>query len=526
MVTIASEIKSTYDELPYKSQPFPDSHPDRLATLARLFGLSPEPVTRCRVLELGCASGGNLIPMAVQLPHSEFVGVDLSRRQVEMAHKAIDDLGLCNIRIVHASILDIDDSWGMFDYVICHGVYSWVPAEVQDKILAVSAENLAPDGIGYVSYNTYPGWHMREMIRHMMCYHADQFEDTGRRIGQARALVDFLAGAVPTNDYYGLLLKDELDLIRESPDWYLFHDHLEVVNAPIYFYQFMERAGQKGLQYLAETNFSTMLTSGFPREVADTLKQISPNIVRTEQYMDFLRNRFFRQTLLCHKNLSPNRALGAESLDGFLVASALRPEAGEADLSPGVKQCFRMPDGRVISTDFPLTKAALVVLGEVWPRAIDLNSLHDAARQRLENGPSADGAEHDWTLLRGDLLHCYTANTVELHTWQADFVVKVDDRPKISKLAAYQSTQGHTIVNQRHEAGELDVFGRELAGFLDGDHDRRALLRSLDQRVTEGALAFRQNGIPVTDKASLENLLENALDETLRSFARSALLVE
>lgn len=526
MVTSESDFKSTYDELPYKSQPFSESHPDHLATLGRLFGLNPAPVTKCRVLELGCASGGNLIPMAFQLPDSEFVGVDLSRRQVDMAHKAIQDLGLHNIRIVHASIPDIDESWGTFDYIICHGVYSWVPAEVQDKILAVSADNLAPQGISYVSYNTYPGWHMREMIRHMMCYHADQFEDTGRRIGQARALVDFLASSVYTGDYYGSLLKDELDSIKDHPDWYLFHDHLEVVNAPIYFYQFIERAEKKGLQYLAETDFSTMLTSGFPEETAKTLKQISPNIIRTEQYMDFLRNRFFRQTLLCHKNLTPNRALGATSLEGFLIASALRPDSAVVDLSPGIKQNFRTPEARVISTDFPLTKAALVVLGECWPRAIELNALYTAARQRLVDTSCSDGSQDERTLLLGDLLHCYIANTVELHTWQADFTVNVSERPKISSLAAYQATLDHSTVNQRHEMGELDVFARKLIGFLDGSRDRSELLKALRHSVEKGDLAFRHDGNPVIAESALEQLLEKALDETLRRFANLALLVE
>ncbi|MCD4811464.1 hypothetical protein K8R14_02560, partial [bacterium] len=69
-----TEKRTSYDEVPYESQSFPQSHPDRLAMLARLFGLSPAPVTQCRVLELGCAGGGNLIPMAFHLPDSEFVG--------------------------------------------------------------------------------------------------------------------------------------------------------------------------------------------------------------------------------------------------------------------------------------------------------------------------------------------------------------------------------------------------------------------------------------------------------------------
>ena len=130
---------------------------------ARMFGLQPPPIATARVLELGCASGGNLIPMAFNLPDGEFVGIDLSRTHVDAALSTMRALGMRNIRIAHGSILDIDESWGLFDYIICHGVFSWVEPQVQDAILRIAADNLVENGIAYISYNTYPGWHMREI---------------------------------------------------------------------------------------------------------------------------------------------------------------------------------------------------------------------------------------------------------------------------------------------------------------------------------------------------------------------------
>ena len=149
--------KTSYDEVPYESHAFPQSHPDRLAAIGRLFGMNPASVENCRVLELGCASGGNLIPMAYQLPGSEFVGVDNSQREVDLGRKVIADVALPNVRIEHASILDVDASWGTLDYILAHGVYSWVPDHVQDKMLAIASANLTPQGVAYVSNNTYPG---------------------------------------------------------------------------------------------------------------------------------------------------------------------------------------------------------------------------------------------------------------------------------------------------------------------------------------------------------------------------------
>ena len=523
-----TEKRTSYDEVPYESQSFPQSHPERLATLARLFGLSPALVTQCRVLELGCAAGGNLIPMAFHLPDSEFVGIDLSRRQITSGHKSIQDLELQNISLRHASILKVEKAWGAFDYIICHGVYSWVTREVQEKILDICSSNLAPQGIAYVSYNTYPGWHMREMIRRMMLYHANQFDETKERIEQARALMDFLARSVPTeNNHYGMLLKNELKLIRSSKDWYLFHDHLEEVNMPVYFHQFIERADRYGLQYLGEADFSNMLTSGFPKEVSETLARISQNIIQTEQYMDFVRNRFFRQTLLCHKGLTLKRDLGPEDVNGFLFASAASPETEPVNLSPGEKQSFRAPKGLTVETDFPLTKAGLTVLKEHWPRAIDLDSLFRKANQPLANSLTREDAyvQQNRRVLAEDLLHCYTANMVEFHTWQADFVTEVSERPRVSKLAVYLNRQEQPVVNQRHEPVNLDPVARQLVGILDGTRDRAALLNCLTKLVEDGTLIVRENGDRLKNAEQIQDALAKALEQALAKLVGTALLV-
>src|SRR5690606_25508201 len=145
---------TSYDEIPYQSTAFHYTHPDRLAGVATLFGMSPPPVATCRVLELGCAEGGNLIPMALGLPEGRFVGIDLSPRQIDDGRKVVAELGLSNIDLRPLSILDVDESLGTFDYIICHGVYSWVPEPVREAILRIMDRNLAPEGVGYISYNT------------------------------------------------------------------------------------------------------------------------------------------------------------------------------------------------------------------------------------------------------------------------------------------------------------------------------------------------------------------------------------
>jgi methyltransferase-like protein/SAM-dependent methyltransferase len=519
---------NAYDEIPYSSQPHPQSHPDHLATLGRLFGLSPAPISPCRVLELGCAGGGNLIPMAFHLPESEFLGVELSGRQVEMAQQAIRDLNLRNVKIVHADLLEVDRSWGEFDYIISHGVYSWVPDEVQDRILTISSHNLAPQGIAYISYNTYPGWHMREMIRHMMLFHANHFPDPDQRIQQARALMDFLGRSVPTDSGpYGLLLQKELAQIRDREDYYIFHEYLERVNAPIYFHQFAERAQQHGLQYLADAEFATMLPSSFPKETAETLERISQDMIHTEQYMDFVRNRMFRRTLLCHEDLTLKRNLSPEDLTGLLVASAARPVNKPANLLPGQPQAFRTPQGASIVTDHPLTKAGLLVLSRQWPRAMDLDGLAQQALALLveHQTPGEPDFQQDRKVLSEYLLRCYAAGGLEFHTWQADFVTEVSERPRIGNLATYLLVQGQPVVNPRHRVVELDHPTKRLCLALDGTRDRQAIVTHLVELAVEGTLVVRLDGDPLTNPDEIRDTLAGGLEHSLANVARAALLV-
>src|SRR4051812_41655243 len=154
--------------------------------------MSPAPVDRCRVLELGCAGGGNLLPMAETLPQSTFFGIDLSPVQIGHGQRIIRALGLTNLRLEAMSILDVPEDFGEFDYIIAHGVYSWVPPAVQQKILDLCAAHLAPQGVAYLSYNTYPGWHLRQMAREMMLYHVAGIESPQESAAQATALVQFI----------------------------------------------------------------------------------------------------------------------------------------------------------------------------------------------------------------------------------------------------------------------------------------------------------------------------------------------
>ena len=190
----------SYEQLPYESGPQYPTHPNCLATVATLMGMQPPDVGHARVLELGCGNGGNLIPMAATLPDSRFLGIDLSPRHISQGVTWIRMAGLDNIELRAANLLDLSGELGQFDYIICHGVYSWVPAPVREKILCICRDQLTSQGVAYISYNTYPGWHFRGIAKDMLHFHTRHLEDPEQRLAEARGLLNFLVQSIPDNE--------------------------------------------------------------------------------------------------------------------------------------------------------------------------------------------------------------------------------------------------------------------------------------------------------------------------------------
>ena len=221
METTAQSIAQTYDDVPYDSRPFPQSHPARSAAIAKLFGLMPPSIRKGRILELGCAAGGNLIPMAAMFPDAQFLGVDLSGVQIEQGRDRIRQLDLSNIELRHQSIADLGERDGLFDYIICHGVYSWVPASVRDAIMRVSRENLCEQGIAYISYNVFPGWRLRGALRDAILFHVEGESDPRRKVAMARKMLNQLAEASDATTPYGQMLRKEVASFNEQQDHYL-----------------------------------------------------------------------------------------------------------------------------------------------------------------------------------------------------------------------------------------------------------------------------------------------------------------
>lgn len=499
---MSADTVTSYDEIPYSSTPFYYTQPDCLATMATLHGMEPAPADHCRVLGLGCGRGGNLIPMAQSLRESRFVGIDLSRQQVADGGGIVEALGLSNIEMRSMSILDIDENFGQFDYIICHGVYSWVPNEVRDKILAVCRQNLAPNGVAYISYNTYPGWHLRAVVRDMLAFHLSGISDARSRLRQARAFLDLVGRSVQEGKApYASLLREETEILRGEADSYVFHEFLEEVNSPLYFQQFIAQVAAHGLQYLEEAEPAAFKV---PAEVMETLRQSATDLITGEQYLDFLRGRTFRRTLLCHEEVPLQRPPDWQTIRRCHVTTRLRPRNANGQPPASEAEAFETAKGSSVSTNNPLLRAAFHLLFEAWPRSVSFPALWEAVLSRLGD---ARPSEVSQDLLAAPLLQCFLSGLLELHLRPPRFVLEVSERPLASPLARLQAQSSARVTNLRHYTVELNALERRVLHRLDGSHDRT----SLRETLADAGNSEEPTSLAETLEPCLHRLAVNAL---------------
>ncbi len=498
----ATSLHDTYQATPYPSRPVPLSHPDHLYVVGRLHGLSPADVATARVLELGCASGGNLLPMAASLPEGRFIGVDLSERQVAMAQAAARAAGLENAEFRAGDALAVLSGGGeereeRFDYVILHGLYSWVPLEVQAELLPLCARLLAPGGMAYVSYNTFPGWHGRGTVRDLMLRAAAGLDDPGAQVRAARGALDDLASAyAQDNDAYAKLLAEEQARVAEMEDSFLLHDLLEVENHPVYAAEFMARAAAAGLQFVSEANVAASREENFSPEAQNQLRALTDTTER-EQRIDFILNRSFRQTLLTTTDAPVQRRIDPNWLSGMYMASPLRPMGPDPNGAPG-EAFFATPDGGRIGMTAPNAIAALNHLALAWPEFIHF--------------PDLAATVGDGSIVAQLAIDLYPRNWLDLLPRPPAFTKTPGDWPMATALARWQVQQGEMVTDQRHRNVTItDGFTRQLLPLLDGETGRDALIRAVDGFDREPGAQIANDDSEAHLDAALFQLAERCL---------------
>jgi len=472
---------TAYDLVTYPGYAYVQTHPDHIAALARLCGLSPAPLDECRVLEVGCGDGANLIPMALALPHATFRGFDLAASSIERGEAIVRELGIGNLTLEQLDICDAPDRLGEFDYLIAHGFYSWVPPTARDKLLAICRASLAPQGVAFISYNTFPGGHIRRMVREMMLFHIARAQEPQRKIVQARALLGFLSNLAAGEDEYQHVLKKELERVQQYPPGYLFHDDLAAISDPVYLYEFVNHAAEHHLQFLGDLNSSFVHLGSLDAESSRALSELETDPILREQYLDFACCRRFRQTLLCHESLAVAHQLDARRVEGLLLSSSSTQVSEQVNLEPDVEEEFRGARKASLKTSHPVMKAAMVALRAVWPERLSLEELRAGVASRL--GVSDDSIPP--RLLSEGIAAAFTMRVLDLHVYRPRVASRPGDYPLASPLARLQAKRGDVLTNLLHQSVKVEGDGLRLLSLLDGRRNRSALATELQASLED-----------------------------------------
>lgn len=375
--TVNQQIAEHYDRTQYTSNAFYYSSPGHLRATAHLYGVETVPIEKARVLELGCAAGGNLLPFVLAYPEALATGIDLSPLQIEQGQKFVRDLGIKNLDLRAMSLTEIDTGFGEFDYIIVHGVFSWVPPEVRQAILRICRENLSPKGLAYISYNTYPGWKAGDIVRDAMLLHSHSASTDQEKLDSAKVMLTLLSEGLSAGNPLAPSLRGAVAQLRKYSNYYVAHEYLEAFNAPCYFLEFADAAQQAGLAYVGDADPHSEISASHGQNVQLNHSLIAigqPKVLR-QQYLDFAIGRNFRKSMVVHKRREPEVNIGPhlQRLRDLRWAGYFK--RGETTGAAGESHAYTNHKGAPLHTKEPQVIAVMEVLADIWPATISFNDL-------------------------------------------------------------------------------------------------------------------------------------------------------
>jgi SAM-dependent methyltransferase len=507
----------------YRGTVIPAAQVRRLETEATLAGLRPSAPAGAHVLEIGCGTGANLLPLALEFPGAAVVGCDLARGALDQAAAMAGALGLANLDLRHADLRDIDDGWGIFDYIVCHDVFSWVAPRVRRRILQILARQLAPHGVAYLSCDALPGWHLHTVARDMMRCHTRGFgrqrgRGRGRGPGGPQDIVDqaraMLALAAQVQDQgasaYAALVRDEYSLMSSIPDEHLVHLVTEPHHRADLFSDFIDEIGAAGLQWLGDAAPAAVMACLPP--AARALLQPLP-VLQRQQYLDFLNNCSFRQAVLCRADAP--RASGSHAkvshADGRAPA-ALRSLwfglASAAKLSPAAA-----PVGMTLRTGVGALRVDDAAMGEAL-------SLLEGTRPEAATWTQLFGAAHEPAHERAVefIVDAIGLGAIDAVLTPFSVTGRISRCPSVSALARLEARSGSVVTNQKSEPVRLGALMRFVVQRLDGRHDEAALGEAIAQGFSgeRDASALERALLGDSDPAALAaQCLREARDRAL-----------
>ena len=359
-----------YDELPYKSLPIEWTAPERLALTSLLHGGPRQLLNAYTVLELGCGNGTNLLPLAYYRRHATFVSLDGAGSQIDVANARKSTLQLSNVSFVAADFADAAEQLsGEFDFIIAHGVFSWVPDDVRDALLELCAQRLRPGGLLYLNYNSRPGWNVRGLVRDFLLAQTAGTTGLLTRAQEAQDYSARVASFLTADEHpYTQLIINEFRFVCDKDISFIAHEYLAAHNQPYWRSEFLDLMQDHGLDHVADADFN--YSSGrSPEDLELWLREQKLTGRTLNDTVDLLCYRQMHSPILTRGPLSRSSP-SLEEFANLLVASCLTP----CTQNGGGNSMLQHPSGYQVEVKQEVVRAALTKLRTLWSRGLPIGA--------------------------------------------------------------------------------------------------------------------------------------------------------
>ena len=482
---MSDPVHALYQSRAYPAMSHPSTDPAVTAVAAKLAGLDIPTPTCADILEIGCSSGHNLLPLAARWPDSRFTGIDFSKAAIEEAKKTARLAGLTNIKFIECDLRDYDPGDDSFDFIIAHGFYSWVQSEVRQTLLDFCAANLSHEGVAVISYNTLPGWSLRHSLVDLTTLLAQRpaAEAIGRDPEQILA---FLATAAGNHTPYARHLTAVLhDMFAKGTEVLPFDD-FSPINEACTFLEFASHAGRCGLQYLGEAE----LQDNFPPSLApgaeEVLQPLAADPLALQQAIDVLTNRTFRSSLLCRADAPVQTRITSATALHFSVHCPHRLEGTRLIDRSGIE---------LVNFEHPVAIAFFSALDETSPQSVPMQEILEIMAERLKEQFDSTNSLPQIARM---VMDSARQNLIALRYEPLRFDPVPPAFPNLGALRLLALKNEHPLVDIYHRPCRIEGELQPIAEVMDGTHSieelrtlSRHLMPKLDLPVWLDQLAAR-----------------------------------
>lgn len=384
MPATSAVVGNTDEAIDARDHALAHASPVHLRAVAHLCGLEAPRLETARVLELGCGLGRTMQAFALAYPGAKIVGVDIWPDELAVGENEAFALGIKNLQFLPLLCLDIDETFGLFDYIVVRDEYSWAPDAMREALLRVCAQNLAPGGVVYFGFQAYPGGHVLDVVRDAIQLHAHAATSIEEVRAEAGAMLQLMVTQGALDQAYAQEVKQVVHRLSSHPEYYINADFLQRANNASYLIDVVTRAQEQGLVYLSDARPFTEHAKyyGRPTQLQMGLVALGKVWPVRQQYLDFALNRSFRQSLFTRQPVTATSIAGADfdKLKALSFACALKRRHSPALAARAALVEYVLPSGKQHDFDDERTVALLDVLGCIWPNTLSFNDLVAATR--------------------------------------------------------------------------------------------------------------------------------------------------